>query len=140
MPRDPSAQDLRFEHLTTQQGLASNRVFSLKQDSRGFIWVGTTDGLNRFDSHTFKVYKHSAEDLGSLSDNIIRTLYEDREGDLWIGTYTSGLDRYDRETEEFTHYEHDPADPHSLRGNVARSILQDSCTDRYELLSVGERR
>lgn len=81
-PHDSSAGNLKFDHLTTDQGLSSNRVFSLMQDSRGFIWIGTTDGLNRYDSHTFKVYKHDAKDPGSLSDNVIRTLYKDRAGDL----------------------------------------------------------
>jgi ligand-binding sensor domain-containing protein len=80
----------------------------------------------------FRVNKHGAEDPGSLSDNVVRTMVDDREGTLWIGTYTSGLGKYDRDTEEFAHYQHDPNDPHSLSHNQIESIYEDQgeCSGR----------
>ena len=75
-----SSQNISFEHLTTEQGLPSNRVSGLIQDSLGFIWIGTSEGLARFDGYRFKPYTHNPEDPSSLGESVIRTLYEDREG------------------------------------------------------------
>ena len=77
-----------------EQGLSSPEVWSVLRDHRGFMWFGTLDGLNRYDGYTMKVFTHDLTDPASLSDNKIRTLYEDRAGALWIGTWTGGLDRF----------------------------------------------
>ncbi|NIV35009.1 MAG: hypothetical protein GWN58_37800, partial [Anaerolineae bacterium] len=74
------------------------------QDSQGFMWFGTEDGLNRYDGHTFTVYRHDPDDPHSLRDDSIMTLYEDPDGVLWIGTLTGWLERYDRETGQFVHH------------------------------------
>jgi len=118
-------QDLRFEHLTSSEGLSNNRVTSILRDHRGFMWFGTFDGLNRYDGYEFKVYRHVPGDEHSLSANFVVTLFQDRDGFLWIGTNGGGLNRYDPRTEQFTHYQHDPADPHSLSSDNVFVVYED---------------
>jgi signal transduction histidine kinase/ligand-binding sensor domain-containing protein/ActR/RegA family two-component response regulator len=117
-------QGLRFKHLRSDEGLAGPWVQSITQDSRGFMWFGTSQGLNRYDGYTMQVYRHEKSDPRSLPDNTVLALREDRNGVLWLGT-NKGLSRYDRALNSFTSY--------SLRdsGDTAphwqvRSILEDT--------------
>jgi signal transduction histidine kinase/ligand-binding sensor domain-containing protein len=121
----PPGQDLRFEHLTSEQGLSSNRVNCVFRDSRGFMWFGTFDGLNRYDGYEFKVFRHDPSDEHSLSANLVVALYQDRDGFLWVGTSGGGLNRYDPLTEQFTHFRHDPADPNSLSSDNVFALMED---------------
>jgi len=93
----------RFTRLTSEQGLSSNVVRCILQDSQGFMWFGTQDGLNRYDGYTFTVYRHLRSDPASLSNNTITALYQDYSGTLWIGT-TAGLDSFTGDDAGFTHY------------------------------------
>ena len=115
----------RFERISIEQGLAHTSVKTLLQDSQGFMWFGTNDGLNKYDGYKFTLYKHDRENPYSISENHIMSMYEDQRGNLWIGTWGGGLNRFDRETERFTGYQHDPADPHSLSDHTVMSIYED---------------
>ncbi|GGB15670.1 hybrid sensor histidine kinase/response regulator [Puia dinghuensis] len=117
---------LSFEHLGTAQGLSHSNVICTLQDSRGFMWFGTREGLNRYDGYTFTVYKNKAGDDKSLANNLVNSIVEDAKGYLWIGTWGGGLDRYDRKTDEFVHFRHDPGNPASLADNQVLSLLLDS--------------
>jgi signal transduction histidine kinase/ligand-binding sensor domain-containing protein/DNA-binding response OmpR family regulator len=90
-----------FRHLTIADGLSQNSVSSILQDTRGFMWFGTKDGLNRYDGYTFLVFRHDPLDPGSISDSDITVLFEDRAGRLWVGTRTGGVNSYDRGRERF---------------------------------------
>jgi signal transduction histidine kinase/ligand-binding sensor domain-containing protein/CheY-like chemotaxis protein/AraC-like DNA-binding protein len=90
-----------FRHLTIADGLSQNSVSAILQDTRGFMWFGTKDGLNRYDGHNFLVFRHDPSDPASISDSDITALFEDRDGRLWVGTRTGGLNRYDRDRERF---------------------------------------
>ena len=79
------------------------------QDRTGFIWFGTDDGLNRFDGYEVKVYRNDPNDNSSISENIIWALWEDHSGNLWIGTKTGGLNKYDPLINKFEHWELDSA-------------------------------
>ena len=107
-------ESLRFEHLGIEDGLSHNNVNTIFQDSKGYIWIGTFDGLNVYDGYTFIKYKFDPLDPNSLSQNFIYTLWEDKEGLIWMGTY-EGLCKLDRYTGKFTRYKPDPrakfADP-----------------------------
>lgn len=94
-------KDLKFDHFNTIQGLSKSNVYCIFQDSRGFIWIGTRDGLNRYDGYKFTIYKNNPEDPNSLSNNNIRQIIEDKDGNLWIGTWGGGLNIFDRKKKYF---------------------------------------
>jgi len=106
-----------FTRITTDQGLSDLQVPAIVQDHAGFIWFGTTNGLNRYDGYNIVTYRNDSENPYSLSGNFIEALYEDRSGTLWVGT-RSGLNAFDRRTERFTRYLHDPADSRSLSNSA----------------------
>ena len=98
------SQNQQFGKLTVEDGLSNSFVNCLLQDSFGFIWFGTDDGLNRFDGYDIKVYRNIPNDTTSLSGNVIWSLFEDREGFLWIGTKTGKLNRYDPYNDRFENW------------------------------------
>src|ERR1700721_2750387 len=122
----PQIAHLSFEHLGTAQGLSQSNVICSLQDSRGFMWFGTREGLNKYNGYTFTVYKNETGNDKSLSNNLINAIVEDAEGNLWIATWGGGLDRFDRMTEQFRHFRHNPADPRSLSSNLVLALLRDS--------------
>lgn len=97
-------QDIFFQHLTVKDGLSQGSVMCMLQDSRGFMWLGTQDGLNRYDGYEFRIYKHDPANPASINDNFILFMAEDSAGTLWFGTVGNPdiLDRFDPRTETFT--------------------------------------
>ena len=105
-------------------------------DHEGIVWFGTSAGLDKFDPVTRKVthYVHSDRDTSSISSNMVRSLYEDKAGVLWVGTGLAfdtktkegGLNRFDKQTGKFTRYMHDPNNPHSLISDKVRAMFEDS--------------
>lgn len=91
-------QNAQFERIPNELRLSQNLISALCQDRQGFIWVGTKDGLNRFDGYRFRVFQHDPFDSTTISDNNVRCILEDKRGWLWIGT-TNGLNIMDRKTE-----------------------------------------
>ncbi|MEO7766643.1 MAG: two-component regulator propeller domain-containing protein, partial [Ferruginibacter sp.] len=75
---------IQFEHIGTSAGLSQSNVMSIFQDSRGFMWFGTRDGLNKYDGYKFTIYKHDVADINSLSQNTIQDITEDSDGNIWI--------------------------------------------------------
>jgi PAS domain S-box-containing protein len=116
---------VQFEHITADQGLSQSGVLCILQDSQGFMWFGTQDGLNKYDGYNFTVYKYNKLNLYSLSDNFISSIYEDKLGTIWVGTDGGGLNKFDRTTEKFTRYTHNLNDPNSLGANRVLSIYED---------------
>ena len=125
----PQSEHLSFEHLGTAQGLSHSNVICTLQDSRGFMWFGTREGLNKYDGYSFTVYKNKQGDDKSLANNLVNSIVEDDNGYLWIGTWGGGLDRYDRRTDQFVHFRHNPADPGSLSSNLVLALLRDTRGD-----------
>jgi ligand-binding sensor domain-containing protein len=115
-----------FGHISIEQGLSQSSVFSVFQDSKGFLWFGTLDGLNKYDGYKFTVYRSDPRDPNTLSNNTIVRIFEDTEGFLWIGTLGGGVNRFDEASERFIRYRHDPKDSTSLSNDNVRSIMQDS--------------
>jgi signal transduction histidine kinase/AmiR/NasT family two-component response regulator/streptogramin lyase len=114
---------IKFENISIEQGLSQSAVFCIFQDSRGFMWFGTEDGLNRYDGYGFAVFKPDPHDPGSLSNNNIWSIFEDTAGVLWIGTY-NGLNKFERGTGKFTHFWSAAGDPDSLSHNNVRVIYE----------------
>lgn len=117
---------IRFEHLTIEAGLSQNAGLAIFQDSKGYLWIGTQDGLNRYDGYNFKIYKHDPDDPNSISHNSILAIEEDKDGYLWIGTWGGGLNRFDPAAETFLSYQNDPNKPSSLSNDTVTSIKQDA--------------
>jgi ligand-binding sensor domain-containing protein/signal transduction histidine kinase len=92
---------LRFEHFTSENGLSENFVYAVYQDKNGFLWIGTHDGLNRYDGYGFKKFRHDPADINSLPDNTIYSICEDGQGNIWMGT-GAGLSKYDPSTGLFS--------------------------------------
>ncbi len=128
-PRDPNSPGRGGVNFSPQ---------ALLEDSRGFIWLATRNGLFRFDKNnqTFKPYHHDPGNPRSLSDNVPICLYEDTKGFIWIGTHTGGLNRLDPSQGIFTHYLHDPKNSASLSDNGVLSLRE----DRQHQLWVGTRK
>ncbi len=118
------AQTIRFERMTAEDGLSQNAILAIAQDTQGFLWVGTEDGLNKYDGYQFTVFKHDPDDPGSLRDNFVSALYIDKTGDLWIGT-RSGLDRFDRSSGTFQHYPEENDSASALAGAWVISLYED---------------
>lgn len=99
----PPKHEFVFSTLNTSDGLSQNCVTSICQDSCGFLWFGTYDGLNFYDGYNFKIYRHTNLDSTSLSGNQIRQIVNSRNETLWILT-ENGLDRFSKHTEKIKHY------------------------------------
>ncbi|HOB51575.1 MAG TPA: two-component regulator propeller domain-containing protein [Acidobacteriota bacterium] len=117
--------DCRFDHLGVAEGLSESAVTAIIQDSRGFIWIGTHDGLNKYDGYTFTVYRSQPGNPDSLSDNAVSTLCEDRDGMLWVGTIGGGLTRFDPNRETFSRPRLAGRNPVETSRDVIGAIIQD---------------
>jgi two-component system sensor histidine kinase ChiS len=127
------SETLEFDRLSLEEGLSQSVVHTILQDSLGFVWIGTQDGLNRFDGYEFQVYKQDPEDPSSISSNYILALAEGPGGDLWIGTSGGGLNRFDRETGEFIHY----TDQQDSQKGLSENIVGEIFTDNHGVIWIG---
>lgn len=96
--------NLRFKSFSTHEGLSQSSVLSITQDAQGFIWLGTKDGLNRFDGYNFVTFKNEAGDQNSISNNEIIYLSSDTLGNIFIGTRGGGLNYFIKDENRFVHF------------------------------------
>ena len=115
-----------FDHLTVEDGLSYDWITAMHQDEQGFLWIATEEGLNRYDGHDFKTYKHDRNDPTTLSRNHLEFILQDRHDPniLWVSTRL-GLNKLDRRTETFVRYLHDPENPNSISDNMVHALYQD---------------
>ena len=118
-------QNLKFDHLDINSGLSQNNVMCMLQDSRGFMWFGTRDGLNRYDSYNFTVYKNLGSDSNSISNNFIAGLAQDSKGNIWVATRGGGLNKYDRNKDRFVHYKNNPSDSATISSDLLVHLVAD---------------
>ncbi len=118
-------KQVNFERIGTKQGISDLNPLCIMQDSRGFIWIGTENGLNRYDGHQFKVFYNDETDSGSISNNYVRNILEDSQGNIWIATHGGGFNKFDRQNNRFKHYLHNPSNPNSVSDNTINNILED---------------
>ncbi|MBL7989929.1 MAG: hypothetical protein JNN25_00700 [Candidatus Kapabacteria bacterium] len=127
-----SLKTLYFEHLPTPS-VVQSVVYSIVQDSRGFMWFGTKDGLYRYDGLQSMVFVHNPLDSLSISDNRILNVYEDLDGDLWIATQDGGLNLFQRTTATFKRYQPKSGSTTAIRSNRVAFAYQ----DRTKIFWVG---
>ncbi len=114
----------RFEHLTINDGLSSNRIRCIYRDSKDYLWMGTDIGLDKYDSYQVKNYRHGDGRFGAISSDILICIYEDSKKNLWFGT-NDGLNLYDREKDNFTVFSNDRTDDRTISGNCITGITED---------------
>ena len=102
-------QPLHFDHLTTQQGLAHNQLFSICQDREGFMWFGTADGLSRYDGYSFTNFKPDPGDPANhMGHNMVWDILETHAGELWFATPGEGIHRVNKQTGQINFFRLDP--------------------------------
>src|SRR5690606_29882648 len=99
----PVENTAKFTRIGLSEGLSQSSVFALCQDYLGFMWVGTRDGLNRYDARKFTIYRNIPSDSTSLTDNYILSILEDSKKRLWVGT-SAGINLYDRHLDRFVRF------------------------------------
>lgn len=112
-----------FLGIDEETGLAKRAINCLLQDRTGFLWIGTTDGLGRFDGYSFTFYRQTHQP-GSLSHPTVRDLVEDGDGRIWVATLGGGVNRFDPKTETFTTFRHRPDDPASLGNDQVEHLAR----------------
>jgi signal transduction histidine kinase/streptogramin lyase/ActR/RegA family two-component response regulator len=115
-----------FRTLDAADGLPSSTVWKIAQDQDGYIWVGTADGLARYDGVDFRVYRNDPDDATSLSGADVTALFVDRDNRIWCGGEDAGLNLLDARRAGFRHFRHDAGNPASLSGNDVWAIAQDA--------------
>ena len=117
--------NIPFVRLSLEDGLSQARVGAIVQDGEGFLWLGTQEGLNRYDGYTFEVFLHDPQQPGSLSHDSVQCLLVDGQRQLWVGT-EGGVNRFDPATRTFVAFANRPDDPTSLSSNRVRVLFEDS--------------
>jgi signal transduction histidine kinase/ligand-binding sensor domain-containing protein len=118
-------RDINFSYLTTNDGLSTNRVRTVYRDSKGYLWIGTEAGLDKYDSYQIKTYRYNENQPGSISNNDIWCILEDSKKNIWIAT-SNGLNLYNAEKDSFTIFKSNPEDSSSIDNNRVNGIMEDS--------------
>ncbi len=129
------SSNLKFTHITTDDGLSQSNVRAIIQDNLGFIWLGTFDGLNKYDGYSFKIFKTDPNDSTSLKNNSLLSLCEDSEGLMWIGT-NQGLCIFDRKVDRFKSFASEEYPAGIIKGEI-NSITEDSKKNLWIGTSLG---
>ncbi len=131
-------------NFSINEGLSNNSITVIFQDNYGFLWIGTEDGLNRYDGYTFKTFRHSYSDANSIAGNHIQAIVQDDNNNLWIGTRDNGLSKLDYASGSFQSFQVDNSDQYALPENNVYGLLVDSLgrlwvkTKNYVSLYLGE--
>ncbi len=114
-----------FETLRNAQAIGNQPITAMAQDTRGLIWIGTQQGLFRYDGYRFHQFAHKASSPFSLAGNYVHSLYSARDGRLWVGTLSDGISVFDPASEGFEHFRHDEKIPTSLGAGGISAIVGD---------------
>lgn len=122
----PTAATPMFRHFGVDDGLPSSIVYKLAEDRDGFVWIGTYDGLARYDGVDFRVWRTLPDDDTSIAGNEVSALFVDRDNRVWAGGEGSGLNMLDAARQRFRRYRHEPQNPASLAADDVWAISQDA--------------
>jgi signal transduction histidine kinase/CheY-like chemotaxis protein/ligand-binding sensor domain-containing protein len=128
IPTRAFSQDnsIKFEHLGIDDGFSQGNINCILQDKKGFIWFGTSNGLNKYDGYKYTVYENNSQNDSSLSHNFIKGIVQDPDGSLWIATFGGGLNKFDPVSEKFTRYRHNSNYPSSVCSDFLSTVKIDS--------------
>ncbi len=119
-------QDHPFKKIDKADGLSHNTVFKIFQDRKGFMWIGTMNGLNRFDGYSFTTFKKEVHSPNSLPDNWISQMAQDSSGYLWIGTHNGGLSKFDPVKKTFFNLMSRDSVPEAIQSSTIWGLMVDS--------------
>lgn len=120
------SEELKFFPISLDDGgFDKGTILTMLQDSQGFVWFGTHNGLHRFDGYQLVSFENDADDPNSLSANSVRALYQDDDGILWLGTWGGGLNGFNPATGQFTRYQPRVGDPNSISDDIVEAIAPD---------------
>lgn len=125
MPSLAVASGLRFEHIMTEAGVSVAETNAIAQDNQGFIWIGGSNGLARYNGQDFQVFLHNPQDIRSLSHNYVWDILVDHVGDIWVAT-TGGLNRFQPEAESFERFLTSSANPASIISKDVYTLYEDN--------------
>tara|TARA_B100000809_G_scaffold43630_2_gene37910 strand:+ start:49078 stop:53193 length:4116 start_codon:yes stop_codon:yes gene_type:complete len=117
-----ASNNLKFKHFSTSDGLSQSSVIAIHQDNKGYIWIGTRDGLNKYDGTRFTSFRHNSDNPQSLSHSWITKIFEDDQNNIWVGT-KNGLNKYNPNQNNFTVYKQNP-NTNSISDNEIWDIEQ----------------
>jgi signal transduction histidine kinase/ligand-binding sensor domain-containing protein/CheY-like chemotaxis protein len=120
-----AVRPLYFEHLTIRDGLSMGTINSILQDSVGYVWLATENGLDRYDGYSIREYRRQRGAEHGLASDYIWSMAEDASGDLWLATDGGGVARWDRKTDQFQQFRHDSNLPRSLSSDALRALIVD---------------
>ncbi|MFA5405496.1 MAG: two-component regulator propeller domain-containing protein, partial [Ignavibacteria bacterium] len=127
--------DYKYSNFTSENGLSNNSVNCIYQDNYGFLWIGTNNGLNKYDGYVFTNYHSNPLDSTSISNDFITYITEDNSGSLWIATLEGGLNRFDRNNQSFYAYYNNPFDSAYINGKEINAI----CADEFGDIWIGSK-
>ncbi len=123
--KDFAFTEPEFETLRDAESIDNQAITALAQDARGLIWIGTPDGLVRYDGYRFRKFAHKASDPFSLAGDYVNALSVAKDGRIWVGTYSDGISVFDPGTEHFEHFKHHANTPNSLSGGRILVVAND---------------
>jgi ligand-binding sensor domain-containing protein/serine phosphatase RsbU (regulator of sigma subunit) len=115
---------LKFKNYGADQGLPVTTAFSMIQDNNGFLWIASIDGLQRYDGYKFTAYKNNFNDSSSISDNTVSFLHKGKGNNIWLGTFSGGLNLLNANTGKFKRYQHNSSNKNSISSNRVWAVLE----------------
>lgn len=122
-------KNISFEKITVEHGLSQSMVFSIAQDKQGLLWIGTQDGLNKYDGYRFNTFRFDPNNTRSISNSSVSSLFCDSKNNLWIGTWGGGLNLFKPENNSFEKFQNEPSKKGSIGNNRISCILESSRGD-----------
>ncbi|GAB5553127.1 MAG: two-component regulator propeller domain-containing protein [Saprospiraceae bacterium] len=127
----------QFEVFELPGNELGNHVQTIAQDSFGFMWFGSQNGLHRWDGYAFKTYLHDPEESESIASDYIESIHVGRDGTLWLGTWGEGLDRFDYKTQTFEHFKFDVNNPNTISNDYISDIVEDHVGNIWLATNMG---
>ncbi|MGL5347982.1 MAG: ligand-binding sensor domain-containing protein [Peptostreptococcaceae bacterium] len=116
--------DINFKNIKVEDGLSQSTVEAIYQDSKGYIWIGTNDGLNKYNGHEFEVYRHNTKSENSIANNYIVDIKEDKKGNIWVGT-AHGVSKIDGKSNKITNYYEEDDKGNLSHNNIGEILITD---------------